>query len=217
MANPEWDNYAPRGIGGAVPERIWLQTPPNGARTWADRETDASDVEYARVRPVEPRSGHWTATEEAQARYLVAAMTGRTVDEVTERLSHLLHRLRYGNLDVRCEGAKPFRRVGDVFCVECPDCLFTFDARHTDPGGGYTCECGYWWQPERASAIPPLYLVPETDGTEVAERSTGKTVYVGTIEECRAFIDNALSTEDVPGMVVTDQDEWFGYEGEDGG
>lgn len=40
-------------------------------------------------------TGHWTATEEAQARYLVAAMTGRMVEEVTEPLSRLLHGLRY--------------------------------------------------------------------------------------------------------------------------
>lgn len=42
------------------------------------------------------RTGHWTGTEEAQANYLIAAMTGRTPEEVKEPLSRLLHELRYG-------------------------------------------------------------------------------------------------------------------------
>lgn len=42
--------------------------------------------------------------------------------------------------------AGPFVSVGPVLCVECPECLFTFDARHTDSSrpAEYTCAaCGY--------------------------------------------------------------------------
>jgi hypothetical protein len=30
-------------------------------------------------------------------------------------------------------------REGDVVCVICPDCAFTFDADHYDEDGGYSC------------------------------------------------------------------------------
>lgn len=57
--------------------------------------TERPEDSPAPYRAATDRTGHWTATEEAQARYLVAAMTARTVDEVTEPLSRLLHELRY--------------------------------------------------------------------------------------------------------------------------
>ena len=41
------------------------------------------------------RTGHWTGTEEAQANYLIASMTGRDPADVKEPLSRLLHDLRY--------------------------------------------------------------------------------------------------------------------------
>ena len=44
-----------------------------------------------------------------------------------------------------------FTNVGKVECVECPACLFTFAAEHTDCGSaelGYTCDCGYSADPE---------------------------------------------------------------------
>jgi hypothetical protein len=41
-------------------------------------------------------TGHWPSAAESHLREMIAPMTGRTVDEVTEPLSHLLHALRYG-------------------------------------------------------------------------------------------------------------------------
>jgi hypothetical protein len=84
------------------PERIWLQTPPNAAGswdwTWADHEVDGSDTEYVRADlagPTKP-AAQWTETEEAQATYLIAAMTGRAVHEVEGPLSEFLHSLNAG-------------------------------------------------------------------------------------------------------------------------
>jgi hypothetical protein len=70
-------------------------------------------------------SGHWTATEEAQARYLVAAMTGRTLDEVTEPLSRLLHELRY-RVDERDDEG-----LDICVCDRCGKCCCTYKG-----GGG---------------------------------------------------------------------------------
>lgn len=43
----------------------------------------------------ERATGHWRAKDEARVREDVARMTGRSIDEVAEPLSHLLHSLRY--------------------------------------------------------------------------------------------------------------------------
>lgn len=65
----------------------------------AQHDTNASEEhpEDSRApdRAATGRAGHWTGTEEAQANYLIATMTGRTPEEVKEPLSRLLHELRY--------------------------------------------------------------------------------------------------------------------------
>lgn len=93
------------GLFDPAPDRLWLQvTDSDGRRingmqdfTWEAEKVQDEDVEYYRVPLPRPASEHWSATEEAQARYLVATMTGRTVEDVTEPLSRLLHELRYGS------------------------------------------------------------------------------------------------------------------------
>jgi hypothetical protein len=70
------------------PERIWLQT----------HETYGDDVEYVRADLADgspPRLTPWAQTEEERAIYLVAAMTGRSVEEVAQPLTDFLHSLRY--------------------------------------------------------------------------------------------------------------------------
>lgn len=81
------------------PERIWAQIEMDG--TWSNIKLHGDDTEYVRadlcaeLEVFPPRSGHWTGVEMEQARYLIAAMTGRTPAEVTEPLSELCHSLRY--------------------------------------------------------------------------------------------------------------------------
>jgi hypothetical protein len=81
---------------------MWLRV--TGDRQWtiADHEVRGSEqeAEYVRLYTEKdappPRSGHWTGVEMQQLRYLLAAMTGRTLEEVTEPASKLCHALRYG-------------------------------------------------------------------------------------------------------------------------
>lgn len=83
----------------ARPERIWLRS-SSPFVAWSSEATD-DGVEYIRadlcaeLEAYPPRSGHWTGVEMQQLRYLLAAMTGRTLEEVTEPASELCHRLRY--------------------------------------------------------------------------------------------------------------------------
>lgn len=87
------------------PERIWLQTPQSNDDpratfpwTWADHEIDGCDTEYVRadlVASLRYEEPLWTETEEAQALYLIASMTGRSKEDVSQPVLDLLHSLRY--------------------------------------------------------------------------------------------------------------------------
>lgn len=84
------------------------------------------------------RTGHWTGTEEAQANYLIAAMTGHTPEEVKEPLSRLLDELRYGS-----RAPSPLNPGGGaaVFCVDCGAEPMEGEQFYPRPNGWLCAEC----------------------------------------------------------------------------
>jgi hypothetical protein len=128
-------------MADAVPE--WV---PRCTTCWLPKVLNQGDVCTDCESHGGRRSGHWTGVEENQTIQMVAAMTGRTPEEVKEPLSRLLHQLRYSR-GVYCEGCERHPTENETFSrwgaevYTCPE--FTPDF-HPDPSGMVITDLDAW-------------------------------------------------------------------------
>jgi hypothetical protein len=126
------------------PDRIYLVDPntdeaPELVNFACEEPYAASDDLYVRVGKA-GLAAHWPADAEGLLRRLVAAMTGRTVGEVTEPLSRMLHELRYGKSPERPERLSLSARWCGAYSPEFGTCIL-----YAGHGGSHYGQTHEFW------------------------------------------------------------------------
>jgi hypothetical protein len=83
-----------------------------------------------------------------------------------------------------------WEREENVLCVVCPDCAFTFNADHTDTGGGYSCPCCF----EHAARNPAVTERPAE--AELAGAAHVRATLIAEADACRERMEAAEADRD---------------------